>query len=300
MKKKYINLSILIFLICIIVFIYTNSKLDISQIKGYILTGDENDVEKAVVIDISTNEKIYFDYYIMGNDVSFAENKEQLILHLGKKIYIYNITTNNKTLLCELYFEDFDYLKYINDNYISFIKDKKLILYNVKSKKSEILVSDIEGNNYSYSSGTLKFYYSDKYDKIYELDLKNKNIKYIASGCTPKVSKNGNIITYQKKEGNIIYIIIKDIESGEEWKINNISSKYLLSPDGAYLLMVKDIDANIFNIMNAYFCTIIDSIFGVKWGYIGKELVIYDYKNNIEETIVEKYSRLNFTCLDWI
>ena len=92
----------------------------------------------------------------------------------------------------------------------------------------------------------------------------------------------------------MIYIIIKDIKNGNEWKISSILTEYLLSPDGNYLLLVKDKNPNIFNIINIYFCTIIDSIFGVKWGYIGKELVIYDYKNNIEETIVEKYSRLKF------
>lgn len=277
-----------------------NSKLDVSQIKGCILTGDENNLEKAVIIDTDTNEKIYFDYCAAVNDVSFAGNKDQLILYLGNNIYLYNIVTKNKTLLCELDFDDFDYVKYINDDYISFIKDKNLILYNLKLKKSEILGSNIEGNDYSYSYDTLKFYYSDNNNKIYELNSKDKNIKYITYGYNPRISKNGNVIAFKRREDSAIYIMIKNVKSGEEWKINNTTIEYLLSPDGNYLLLVKDKEANIFNVIDVYFCAIIDSIFGTKWGYIGKELIIYDYKNRVEEIIVEKYSKLNFTCLDWI
>ena len=220
---------------------------------------------------------------------------------LDKNIYLYNPITKNKTLLCELDFRDFDYIKYINDSYISFVENGKLVLYNIKSQKSEILAEDIAGGDYSYSYDTLKFYYSDEHNIIYELKLGTKEKKYITAGYRPRVSKNGKIIAYQKKESGIVYIETRDISSGKTWRKSSTPINYLLSPDGNYLLMVKDCNPNSFAILYVYFSAIIDSIFGANLGgYIGKELVIYDYRNRTELTLIEKYSRLNFTCLDWV
>lgn len=283
----------------IIIFCCFSSRLDITKITGCILTGDEDNEKQAVVIDISKGEKSYFDYTNTLSYAGFAENASQLILRSSNDIYLYDVKTKEKNLLCELDFKDFTCVKYINKEFISFIKDKSLILYNIKSKESNILVSNIIGD-YSYSQDTFKIYYADEYNKIYELNLANMEIKEIDLGYNPKISKNGKVIAYRKVNTAKSCIVIRNIEDGNTFEKNIGPSKYLLSPDGKYLLMVKYEDKNVLNVLSFYFYAMLDYIFDSDYCYLGEELVIYDYQNEKSLVLLKRYSTLNFQTLDWI
>lgn len=286
MKRK-ISISIIVVLIlCIGLLIYINRDIDSEQLKGSILVGELQEKNNYVtfILDLETNSRTYIDTSIAKGS-SFAGDNNHLIHSVENKIYIYDIKSNTNTLICEVPYDGIiGMAKYINKDTVSFLVENKLVLFNFKSKKEEIVTFQLSGNEYSYCSQNNKLYYSES-RKIYEFDLGTKVKKYIGDGHNPIISRKGNVMGYMIHDDNLKRknFFVKNLNTGEIWKKKYDAYSYVLSPDENFVLMRKE-----------------GRGFGFFVLYLNnsKETIICDYKNDREFEIMD-HGSYDFV-LDWI
>lgn len=284
-RKFIVSLASLCFLsIFLLITLFLNKSVNsFTDLNGYIITGISSNTERnSIIINLQNKEKKIIDNNITYNYI-FAGNKQKLLSNIGNEIYLYDTYLKSNSLICKVNVADVDIdnIKFINNDYLSFISnDRDIILYNIKSNEQKILATNVM-NIYSYSYNNKKLYYSSN-NKIYSININTNENEYIIDGNTPIISKNGRILAYYK-DTNRNKLIIKDLSDGKIWTINESPNNFVLSPNGNYILMVKQYDdLGILSIFK----------------YLGYKTVIYDYKNKQEMTIIEK---CNYNCMvDWI
>ncbi len=284
-KKSIVYFVFLPFLIIFLTIetVFNSSENTFTNLNGYIITGIFSDTEQnSFIINLHNKEK-----EIISSDISsnfkFVENQNQLLTNVANELYLYDSNSKNTNLICKINTKNQNIynIKYIENNNICFTsKDEKLILYNIKTNEEKVLSNNITGE-YSYTPDKKKIYYSID-NKIYSVDINTKSSEYITNGNNPIISKNGNILVYYK-DTNHDKLIVENTINGTIWEIYETPSKYVVSPDGNYIAMVKPYDN--FGVFSVFF-------------YLGYKTVIYDYKNKKEMTLVEKYSCSD--VLDWI
>ena len=284
LKKVFISI-IVVLILCIGLLIYINRDIDSEQLKGSILVGEwQGGKDYTIyVLDLETKFRTYIDASI-SLGFSFAGDNNHLIHNVENKIYIYDIKSNTNTLMCEVPYDCIiEMVKYINEDTVSFLVENKLVLFNFKSKKEEIVTFQLSGDEYSYCSQNNKLYYAES-DKIYEFDLGKKAKKYVVDGYNPIISQKGNVMGYMIYDDNLRRknFFVKNLNTGEVWEKNCNPYRYVLSPDENFVLMRKEGRGFGFFVLYAE----------------SKETIICDYKNDRKFEIMD-HGSYDFV-LDWI
>jgi len=174
--------------------VFNNSEDFFTDLNGYIIARISSGNEKgSFVINLQNKEKEIIDSDI-SHRFTFAENKNQLLTSLGNELYLYDTNLKSTKLICRINIENKNIynVRYIDNNYVCFISnDRKLVLYNIKTREEKVLSSDYYGE-YSYTSDRKKIYYYID-NKIYSIDIDAENGEYITDGNNPMISKNGNV-----------------------------------------------------------------------------------------------------------
>lgn len=287
-KKVFITIVGILFYICLLFFNHFNIKFE--DLQGNIVSGEYSRDEESKelyynfsVLNFSLQKKKVFAIRKNTNHYSFANNSKNLIYSEDSNIYLYDIESEKKYLLCKIPYETFHSVKCIDDIHISFYANEKIILRNIETN-NEIIIADNVSDNYikevySYSKERKRLYYHISSGEIYEFDLKKWERKYIADGHTPMISQNGNVIAYfhyTEKTGNRLFV--KNLDTNEIWKTNKEPEHFKVSPNGEYIIMIQPYN-------------------GLKLIFNGREMVIYDYKQNEVMTITDYNSCRE--SLDW-
>ncbi|WP_222708544.1 hypothetical protein [Paenibacillus sp. N3.4] len=170
-----------------------------------------------------------------------------------------------------------DYVKYVPEkNEISFIKDKKLILFDRSTQTSKPILDDIDGYStisWDKDGNSLLFF---KHHNINRINIESGVISLILQiEANDFISSSDN--KYVAYHIDREQLLIKDLETHDQWKYKGNSSIIRFSPDGNYLAILRSSTAL--------------SHFPSKLG----EIVVVDYKRKkVSPRILEEIDFINF------
>lgn len=214
--------------------------------------------------------------YIEDSSGKISVNRNNSSVYKLNQNYLYEYNIQNKKLQkkVELNLNDnvekFDPVFLDRYNKICFYSISDIVVnicfYDINTKEIQIVLNDVCGK-FSINKEENKILYSDKKGMILEYNIETKESKVLfKEGYNPKYSNSSNGI-YAYKRGSYIYV--RNLNTGKEYKYNNDITKYNyeFSPNGKYLAITKDKDEFLSE----------DS-----------ELIVWDYENNTEKTLINK------------
>lgn len=284
-KDKNMKKVLLIISLLLLLPLNINCKaLLVKNYKGDIVMGNPNicdtDYSKGVLIYTPKNNNyLYIAKGEMYRDVSFSENKDQILGITGEcSIVEYNINEKKTITITEgIKGEPYSNVKYVpKSNNISFASvDLYLYIYNRTTKENR-LVTQLDGD-YAWSKNGKKLYYSDNM-VIYRMDIESKKTVSIDKGFDPQLSADNNYIVFKTARDELT---VREIKTDKEWKYKTTVGidYYKFSPDAQQIAIIQ---AN------------------TSWKYIyGQQLLVWNFKNNEKVTLIEHISQ-GFGCnFDW-
>ena len=204
-------------------------------------------------------------------------SKESILIQDSNNNYL--LINNKKQIKIKL--KEINNIYKINNNYLLYLKDQKLYLYNVKKEKSKEIakdnpqIHDFNINNIIYSINNNTYIYNIKKNKTSNL----KDINYIEMTKDKKniVGQNNNKLIIYNIKNNKEIVKINDVR---EYKCNNDSCTdiYYIESNNLkrYHKKVKDLKENAINIL-----------------YQEKNIVIYQNYINGEYSLYYKKGNKN-------
>lgn len=264
MKRRIIILFIIVLVLSMLLLMCSIPQNTI-DLKGQILLRMPED-DMLTIYDLSTKETKKLP--LKRNPVFFGNDK---ILFADCNIYEYDLNTNELTTLYESEV-DIDYITVRNNESVSFSKGNLIYLYDTQNDKSTAFIWDNGSEIHSWSDDGNTLYYSDVNKKIKAVDMNTNKVKEITQGFSPVA--NGLVIAYSMKNNGLV---VKNLQTGTEYKYNGSPFNYLLSPDGKILLIEEQ---------NMPFGTMVKNIITGNSNILGGCILAWDYENNLKKDVI--------------
>ena len=143
----------------------------------------------------------------------------------------------------------------------------------METKEKKVLVDDISSDIHSWSEdGSILYYSSDKNKMIKSFNVLTGESAELFPGNSPIVC--GSRIAYEHNGS----LIVRDMQTNKEYKFIGYAFSYAFSPDGEKLLVET----------HMAWRKIIPNLFKNEMIF-GNRLVVWDYKNNNINTIVDAF-----------
>lgn len=275
--KKYIIIIITIIFVlitCIVIFIH---KTPIHIEGTLLLHMTYNGKDTIGIYDCSKRE--FHDLSLGGLQARFFDD-DTILINDFDIITKYDVNSKDKTIL--YHGDAFEYFTSVSGRYLSITKDNCIFLYDIYTKENNILVQDVGSKIHSWSKTGDVLYYSNVNNKVVAYDVLAGEINEIGVGYDPIV--RGSYIAYKDKDE----LFVKDMRTNKEYKYCGSSYSYCFSPDGSRIIIEDEMTIG----------TAVKN-FITKDIVLGHRLVIWDYKSNQSNTIIDScLSTPNMIC-DW-
>lgn len=240
MKKKTFLYSAIVFILVIagvLSMFLINNGLNLKSVAGTIIVREKSaDSNSYGLVLLRLPDLRETSLNFEGNNACFAGTDSKFLIE----------DKNGKVFLCdgkdkkEIYRSRNNLMtfsvSYVDDIHFSVVDDGKLIKVNAENGEKETVSAGVDAVH-SWSDGGKIVYYSkfiNSKSHIIKYDVSYDKQTVIATGNSPRVSKNGAVIAFLSEDKK--YLIIKDFSENKEWKYKKDVSSFCLSPDGKYLL----------------------------------------------------------------
>lgn len=161
--------------------------------------------------------------------------------------------------------------------------DDCVFLYDTETSEKTVLVQGcLSSEFHAWSKNGDVLYYSDTNGKIVAYNILTGEFSEVGEGYHPTVC--GSYIAY-REQGNLI---VKNMQTNKEYKYSGSAYDFCFSPDGSKMVIEDEISGGTFfkNLFNG----------GI---VLGHSIVIWDYKSNRVDTIVDACKDLGYMICDW-
>jgi len=265
----------------------SQNELNTKTISGKILFRDPmieggTESQGLVVLDPFTTKITPIG--IFGENARFMGATSKVLVGSVNKIEMFDISTKEAV---EVYKIDNPATKggniaYVDEKHFSIVEESRLLLVNIENRTKTIITEDVGNGIHSWSGNGKTVYYSThpagEKNKICRLNIETNKKEVLFDGIAPRVSKDGNLLAYYTA-GTNGKLIVKDLQSNQEWKYDGAPVKFCFSPDSRYIAVVE--------------------YWRGPWYFDGYTVKIWDYKENKSQTVVPKYAQGQCFDIDW-